>query len=101
MSHPTDEQQDIRAGDHWYLKLPGGSALTCMAIMDVTPATVVLCADRMSPYVRYARKDIEWVELAKREGTDISCGLNFGCTLPKGHDGPCGWPKAKTQEATP
>ena len=28
------------------------------------------------------------------------CGLNFGCTLLKGHEGPCGWPKPKQDDVS-
>lgn len=64
----------LKAGEKWYVKLPGGTTLVERLIIDVTELTVQLASTKIigrsiEPHPpRYFIKDIEFIEKVKKKG---------------------------------
>ncbi|MCG7948063.1 MAG: hypothetical protein N0C84_17110 [Candidatus Thiodiazotropha taylori] len=54
----------IKKGERWFVKYPGATALTHVAIKDVTASTVLIKSveDRFNLESRYAIADLEFIE---------------------------------------
>lgn len=60
-------QPDLKKFDTWFVKLPTATALTTVNVREVTKNTVEVCIGSSYSSVRYATKDIYWIEKVERE----------------------------------
>jgi hypothetical protein len=52
----------FKVGESWYIRLPGGSALSILKIIDRTPKVVELISPNHGVSILYVIADLEFVE---------------------------------------